>query len=239
MPFRKKSLLKALRIWPFRTLLRMRKTYLSVDHYLHDQPIWQEALGALVDLLRQEDVEETIKWSTPVYMYRGSNILGLGAFKHHCTLSFFHGALLSDAEGVLLKPGENTQAGRWIKFCHAEEVHKMAPILKTYIQEAIDVARAGHKIEMKTVDEYAVPKELQSELSQDPSFEEAWNALTPGRRRAYLLFFDSAKQSATKTDRILKYRPRMLQGKGINYCICGLSKRMPNCDGSHKQLKEA
>ena len=224
---------------PFRTFNLMRKNYPNVDQYLNDQAVWQETLGALVDLLRQEDLEEVVKWSTPIYMYRGTNIIGLGAFKNHCTLSFFNGALMADPQGLLTKPGENTQAGRWIKFTHTEEVHKLAPILEAYIQEAMDIERAGLKVEMKTVDDYAIPAELQAELDKDTDFQSSWDALTPGRRRAYILFIDGAKQSATKTDRVLKYRPRILKGKGMNDCICGLSKRMPNCDGSHKQLESA
>ena len=217
----------------------MRKTYPHVDDYLQDQDLWQEELSALVDILRDTELEETTKWSTPVYVYRGTNLVGLGAFKNHCAISFFNGALLPDPEGVLTKPGENTQAGRWIKYTSLASIQKDRKMLQQYIQDAMDAERAGLKVEMKTVDDYEVPEELTEAFKTDAPLAEAWGALTPGRQRAYILFIAGAKQSATRADRIAKYRTRILKGKGMNDCICGLSKRMPNCDGSHKQLQNA
>jgi len=214
----------------------MRKTYSHVDEYLQDQSRWQEELSTLVAILRDTELEETTKWSTPVYVYRGTNLIGLGAFKNHCAISFFNGALLPDRENILTKPGENTQAGRWIKYTSLEAILRDRKLLQQYIQDAMDAERAGLKVEMKTVDDYEVPEELTESIKTDAPLAEAWSKLTPGRQRAYILFIAAAKQSATRVDRIAKYRPRILIGKGMNDCICGLSKRMPNCDGSHKQL---
>ncbi len=217
----------------------MKKNYPHVDAYIQDQVIWQEELTTLVELLRDTELEETIKWSTPIYTYREANLIGLGAFKNHCTISFFNGALLPDPQHVLAKPGENTQAGRWIKYTSVEDILKDRSLLLQYIQDAMDAERAGLKVAMNTVDDYEIPEELTSAFSSDARLAGAWKELTPGRQRGYLLFIAGAKQSATKRERIAKYRPRILMGKGINDCICGLSKRMPNCDGSHNQLKEA
>lgn len=150
---------------------------------------------------------------------------------------FLKGALLNDADGILTKMGENTQAARVIKFTSVKEIKKLKAILKTYIFEAVEIEKAGLKVEPKKQSEYIIPEELQNQFKLKPDFKKAFDALTPGRQRGYLLYFSDSKQSKTREARIEKYLPRIMNGKGINDCVCGLSKKMPNCDGSHKFLK--
>ena len=213
----------------------MRKNYPNAEAYLLDRVIWQEELAALVGLLRETELKETIKWSTPIYTYRGTNLIGLGEFKNHCTISFFNGALLPDPQQVLTTPGENTQAGRWIKYRSLDAIVRDRSLLLSYTQDAIDAEHAGLKVEMKTVENMILTEELTAAFADDAAFAQSWEKLTPGRQRAYIHFIAAAKQSATRSKRIAKYRSRIFEGKGINDCVCGLSKRMPNCDGSHKQ----
>ena len=144
------------------------------------------------------------------------NIVGIHGLKEYCALGFFKGALLSDPKGVLAKPGENSQVGRWIKFRHVQEIVKLEPTLKTYIGEAIEVEEAGLKVRLKTIEEYAIPEELQIKFDKRPALKQAFRALTPGRQRAYILYFSGAKQSKTRNSRIEKHVPEILAGKGMN-----------------------
>jgi len=140
----------------------------------------------------------------------------IGELKDHCTLSFFKGALLYDAEGLLVAPGEHTQSGRWIKFSSVQEIAELEPILKAYIYEAIEVEKAGVKVKLKTTADFPVPEELQLKLDAMPALKTAFEALTPGRQRAYLLHFAAPKQSKTREARVEKYMPQILSGKGLN-----------------------
>jgi uncharacterized protein YdeI (YjbR/CyaY-like superfamily) len=158
----------------------------------------------------------------------------LGSFKDFCSISFFKGILLSDPHGILTSPGENSQSVKMVKFTSLQDIVKLKPILKEYIYEAIEVENLGLKVETKKLSDLVFAEELIQVLSDDAAFKTAFEALTPGRQRAYNLFFTAAKQPATRFSRIEKYRQQILDGKGINDCTCGLSKRMPTCDGSHK-----
>ena len=162
------------------------------------------------------ELTEELKWGKPCYTFRKSNTVIIIPLKETCALMFCKGALLKDARGLLGKPGENTQAGRWIKFTSVREIDKMEPTLKAYIQEAIDAEKAGLKVEFKKSTELAYPEEFQKKLDENPAFKAAFNALTPGRRRAYNLFFSAAKQSKTRESRIEKWTPQILNGKGMN-----------------------
>jgi uncharacterized protein YdeI (YjbR/CyaY-like superfamily) len=144
--------------------------------------------------------------------------------------------LLQDTAGVLIKPGENSQSGRWIKFTSMEEINRMAATIKAYVFEAIEVEKAGLKVDFKGKHELVFPEELIIKFDKDSSFKAAFEALTPGRQRGYNLHFSAPKQSQTRQARIEKYVERIIAGKGIHDCICGLSKKMPNCEGSHKSL---
>ena len=171
-------------------------------------------------------------------MYNGKNIVALTPLKEHCALNMFNGALINDIQGLLIKPGENSQSARWMKFSSSSEITKQSKVIKAYLKEAIEIEKNGTKKQLiaekiKPV-ENKIPVEFQSILNKNKALQTAFKALTPGRQRAYLLFFSSAKQSQTIIDRIEKYTPKILCGKGINDCTCGHSKRMPTCDGSHK-----
>ena len=164
------------------------------------------------------------------------NIVLMHGFKEYCAIAFFKGALLQDADGVLVQQTENVQSGRQIRFSNVQEINKMKSLMKAYIFEAIAIENIGVKVESKKVEELIWPAELLKYFAKDKAFQQAFAALSPGRQRGYHLFFTSAKQSKTITTRIESSISRILIGKGLTDCICGLSKRMPNCDGSHKLI---
>jgi uncharacterized protein YdeI (YjbR/CyaY-like superfamily) len=206
----------------------------QVDEYLDRLQKWPEELEALRSIVLECMLTETIKWGVPCYTFQDSNILLLGSFKEFCSISFFKGILLSDPHGILTSPGENSQSVKMVKFTNIQEIVKLKPILKEYIYEAVEVENMGLKVETKKLSDLVFAEELIQVLSDDEVFKTAFDALTPGRQRAYNLFFTAAKQPATRFSRIEKYRQQIIDGKGINDCTCGLSKRMPSCDGSHK-----
>ena len=208
----------------------------KVDDYLSNTTKFQKELELLRSIVLDCGLIEELKWGTPCYMFQKNNIILLGAFKDSCIISFLKGALLSDTENLLMKAGENTQAARIIKFTNVKDIVKIKSILKTYIFEAVEIEKAGLKVEPKKHSEYNVPDELKNQFKQKPDFKKAFEALTPGRQRGYLLYFSDSKQSKTREARIEKYTQRIMSGKGINDCVCGLSKKMPGCDGSHKYI---
>ncbi len=187
----------------------------QVNDFLSRIENWQEELEKLRLICLDCGLTEELKWGVPVYTFRSANVVGIGGLKESCALSFFKGSLLEDAEHMLLKPGEHTQAGRWIKFTGVKEIAKMEPVLKAYIYEAIEIEKAGIKPE-KTNTELILVEELQKKLDEFPALKAAFNALTPGRQRAYNLHFSAPKQSNTREARIEKYIPLILSGKGIN-----------------------
>ena len=215
----------------------MQQTNPQVDDHLRTVDQWQAELEQLRAIVLTCPLTEQFKWRQPCYVFEKSNVVILSGFKEYCALSFFKGALLKDPHGLLVAPGENSQSSRIIKFTNVQEIIEMEEILRAYIDEAIEVEKAGLKVEFKPKSEYAVPEELQSKFDEDPVFKTAFEALTPGRQKGYLLYFAGAKQSKARTARIEKYTPRIFDGKGMRDCVCGLSKRYPSCDGSHKQLE--
>lgn len=186
-------------------------------------------------ILLESGLSEAYKWKQPCYTKDNKNIAVIGSFKNYCCISFFKGALLKDPKNILTAPGENSQTFRQFRFTTVDELIKNENILREYIQEAVEIEKSRAKVQTRQELEY--PQELSDKMSKDVDFKHAFEALTPGRQRAYLLFFSAAKQAATRESRIEKYSDRILKGKGINDCVCGLSKRMPQCDGSHKQLE--
>ena len=180
---------------------------------------------------------EELKWGVPCYMYQKSNIVLIHAFKDYCALLFMKGSLLQDEKGILIQQTENVQSGRQIRFTSLKEIVKIKATLKAYVFEAIEVEKAGLKVEHKKTEEFSVPEEFEAKLDKSPALKKAFKALTPGRQRAYLLYFAGAKQAITRETRIENYTQRILDGIGFNDCTCGLSKKMPRCDGSHKNLK--
>jgi uncharacterized protein YdeI (YjbR/CyaY-like superfamily) len=205
----------------------------KVDDYLLRISAWQAELTLLRNILLECGLTEELKWGIPCYVFESSNIILLQNFKAYCAIGFLKGALLQDTKGLLKKPGENTQGGRVFPFLNTKEIVKQKALIKYYIFEAIELEKAGLKIEVSATT-IEVPEELEQQFKKTPAFKKAFYQLTPGKQRAYLIHFTGAKQSATRTSRIEKYTPQILCGKGFYDCTCGLSKKMPICDGSHK-----
>lgn len=209
----------------------------KVDKYLSESTTWQAEMMLLRKILLNCQLTEELKWGKPCYTYRKSNVVILYELKKFCGPGFFKGALLKDEEGILVKPGENSQATRYIKLTDTDQIIKMEPILKAYIYEAIELEKAGLKVDFKAKNTLKLPEELQRKLDENPVFKIAFENLTPGRQRGYNLHFSAPKQAKTRESRIEKQIPKILAGKGFHDCICGLSKKMPRCDGSHKYIK--
>ena len=178
--------------------------------------VWVEPMELIRIWLLDSGLTEELKWGMPCYTHNGKNISMLYAFKDCCGLSFFKGGLMKDPNRILEKPGENSQHGRMIKIRHSQEVSELEFIVKSYIQEAIAIEESGKKIPSKPVEEYPYPEELKELLNHHLDWKQAFEALTPGRQKGYLLHFSSAKQSATRTARIHKWIPQILLGKGLH-----------------------
>ncbi len=194
----------------------MNKMNPKVDGYLRKSKQWQDELRKLRTVILDCPLTEEVKWRVPCYTFQESNIVLMGRFKEYCMLSFVKGALLNDANGILIKPGENTQAARVIRFTNVQQIVEIEPILKAYIHEAIKVEQAGLKVSFKKSAEFIVPREFQNKLDEIPALKTAFDALTPGRQRAYLLYFSAAKQSKTRESRVEKWMPQILDGKGLD-----------------------
>jgi uncharacterized protein YdeI (YjbR/CyaY-like superfamily) len=188
----------------------------EVDEYLRNAEKWQEELGKLRKIILDCQLTEELKWGKPCYTFQKSNIVILQGFKEFCALLFTKGALLNDPNRILEKPGENTQAARRIPFTNVREIVEMEPILKAYIYEAIEAEKAGVKVNLKKTAEFIIPDEFQNKLDEIPALKSAFEALTPGRQRAYILYFSAPKQSKTRESRVGKCVPQILNGKGLN-----------------------
>jgi uncharacterized protein YdeI (YjbR/CyaY-like superfamily) len=208
-----------------------------VEQYIEKAKNWQEEMSLLRSILLECPLNEVVKWGKPCYTSNDKNIVIIQNFKHHCDLGFFNGASLSDLKQLLVKAGEHTQAGRQLRFKDLEDIKKKKNLIKAYVKEAIENEKKGNKIVVEDITTIEPVVELNTIFKKNKPFEKAFNKLTTGRQRAYHMFFASAKQSETRISRIEKFIPRILDGKGMNDCTCGLSKRMPNCDGSHKYQK--
>ena len=206
----------------------------KVDDFISQNENWQQEFILLRRLLLDCLFTEEIKWGKPCYTYIRKNCIILYSLKDYCALGFMKGSLMKDPEKLLVKPGENSQSSRYMKFLNIEEIHAKTPIIKAYLFEAIAIEKSGIEVDFIAKNNLAFPEELLHFFDKDPAYKAAFFSLTPGRQRAYNLHFCGAKQSQTKITRIEKYRDRILSGKGINDCVCGHSKRMPQCDGSHK-----
>ncbi|MDN4082648.1 YdeI/OmpD-associated family protein [Paenibacillus polymyxa] len=188
----------------------------KVDVYLGKVNKWKAEMEKLRAIMLDCQLTEELKWGKPCYMFQNSNIAIIQGFKEHCALMFFKGALLKDLNGILIKPGEDTQAGRQIRFTNVEEIVEMETILKAYIIEAVEVEKAGLKVDFKKNTELIFPEEFQAKLDENPALKTAFAALTPGRQRAYIMHFAAPKQSKTRESRIEKCMQDILNGKGLN-----------------------
>ncbi|WP_413670560.1 YdeI family protein [Mucilaginibacter sp. Mucisp86] len=188
----------------------------KVDFYFNEAEKWQEEIEQLRLIALDCGLTEELKWGCPCYTYRENNIVLIHVFKEYCAFLFFKGALLSDTHKILIQQSENVQAARQIRFTNVEEVTDQRNILKAYIFEAIEVEKAGLKVILKKTEDFAVADEFQSKLDSIPALRAAFEALTPGRQKAYLLHFSQPKQSSTREARVEKWMPQILNGKGLN-----------------------
>ncbi len=187
----------------------------KVDWYFDKVQKWQVALAQLRILVLDCGLNEELKWGVPSYTFQKNNIVLIHIFKEYCALLFFKGVLLKDTDHILIQQTENVQAARQMRFTSLHEIIKMAPIIKAYIHEAIEVEKAGLKVPFKKVAEFQITEEFQNKLDAISDLKTAFYALTPGRQRGYLLYFSSAKQSKTRVARIEKNIPQILNGKGL------------------------
>jgi uncharacterized protein YdeI (YjbR/CyaY-like superfamily) len=188
----------------------------KVDSYLSRAKKWQEEMEQLRMIILDCGLTEELKWGVPCYTFEKRNIVLIHGFKEYCALLFIKGALLNDAKGILITQTENVQAARQVRFTNVREIVALEPILKAYIYEAIEVEKAGLKVNFKKTTEFRIPEEFQNKLDKVPKLKTAFAALTPGRQRAYILYFSQPKQSKTRESRVEKCMKQILFGKGLN-----------------------
>jgi len=188
----------------------------KVDFFFNKTGKWQEEVEKLRTIILDCGLDEELKWGCPCYALNGNNIVLIHTFKEYCALLFFKGALLNDTHDILIQQTENVQVPRQVRFTSVEQITEMAPILKAYINEAIEVEKAGLKMALKKTEDFVVPAEFQDKLDHIPALKTAFEALTPGRQRGYLFYFSQPKQSKTRDARVEKYIPQILAGKGLD-----------------------
>lgn len=188
----------------------------KVDAFIDRAEKWQKEYEKLREIALDCGLTEALKWGCPCYMYQNANLVLIHGFKDYCAYLFFKGALLSDPDEILVQQTKNVQSGRQVRFTNVKEIVKQESILRAYIYEAIEVEKAGMKVQKKTTADYEMPEEFQKKLNKMPALKKAFEALTPGRQRAYLFYFSSAKQSKTREARIEKYLKQILKGKGLD-----------------------
>ncbi|TMI96263.1 MAG: hypothetical protein E6H08_05025 [Bacteroidetes bacterium] len=188
----------------------------KVDWFFSQDTQWQKEYEKLRKIILDCGLIEELKWGCPCYTFENTNIVLIHGFKEYCALLFFKGALLNDPNGILIQQTKNVQSARQIRFTNAKEIVKMEKILKAYVYEAIEVERAGLKVKLKKTSEFKVPEEFQKRLDKNTTLKKAFDALTPGRQRAYIFYFSQPKQSKTRESRIEKSMKQILNGKGLN-----------------------
>ena len=187
----------------------------KVDWFFDKATKWQKEYEKLRTILLDCGLTEELKWGNPCYTFEKRNIVLIHGFKEYCALLFFKGALLNDANGILIQQTKNVQSARQVRFTNLQEIVKMEPILKTYIYEAIEVERVGLKVKLKKTSDFKIPEEFQKKLDKSAALKKAFEALTPGRQRGYIFYFSQVKQSKTRESRIEKYVKQILNGKGL------------------------
>lgn len=194
----------------------MNGTNPKVDHYLAHAKSWQQELAQLRAIILDCKLTEELKWGVPCYTLGGANVVLVHVFKAYCAVLFFKGALLKDPEGILVQQTKNTQASRQIRFTNLQEVVEKKAAVKAYVKEAMAVEKSGLKVNFKSTEAFDMPEEFQSRLEDIPALRTAFEALTPGRQRAYLLHFSEPKQAKTKAARVEKCMPKIFSGKGLD-----------------------
>ena len=188
----------------------------KVDWFFAKDTKWQKEYEKLRTIILDCGLIEELKWGCPCYTLQNTNIVLIHGFKEYCALLFFKGALLNDPNGILIQQTKNVQSARQIRFTNVKEIVKMEKILKAYVYEAIEVERAGLKVKLKKTSEFKIPEEFQKKLDKTAALKKAFDALTPGRQRAYIFYFSQAKQSKTREARVEKYIKQILSGKGLD-----------------------
>ena len=188
----------------------------KVDWFFDKDSKWQKEYKKLRTIVLDCGLTEELKWGCPCYTFENSNIVLIHGFKDYCALLFFKGALLNDANSILIQQTKNVQSARQVRFTNLKEIVKMEKILKAYVYEAIEVERAGLKVKLKETKEFKISEEFQKRLNKNAALKKAFNALTPGRQRAYLFYFSQAKQSTTREARVEKYLQKILEGRGLD-----------------------
>lgn len=207
----------------------------NLNSYYDNLSSWQAELLFLREICISCELKEELKWKAPCFTFERKNVLILHAFKNYFGIGFFKGALIYDNNNLLQFPGKNSNHSKILKFQSLTEVAAKQDIIRRFIFEAIEIEKKGLKV-IPESSEMELPSELIKLFNQEPNFKQAFETLSPGKKRGYLLYFAGAKQSQTKLLRINKMMDRILLGKGIQDCTCGLSKKMPRCDGSHKYI---
>jgi uncharacterized protein YdeI (YjbR/CyaY-like superfamily) len=195
--------------------MTMNRMNPKVDFYFNNAEKWREEFEKLRMIVLDCGLTEELKWGCPCYTFQKGNIVLIHGFKEYCALLFIKGALLQDANDILIQQTENVQAGRQIRFTNIREIVELEPILKAYIYEAVEVEKAGLEVNFKKNTEFIIPEELQHKFNEIPALETAFKALTPGRQRAYILHFSEPKQSKTREARVGKWLQQILNGKGL------------------------
>jgi uncharacterized protein YdeI (YjbR/CyaY-like superfamily) len=188
----------------------------KVDWFFNKDTKWQKEFEQLRTIILDCGLTEELKWGCPCYLFGKSNIILIHGFKEYCALLFFKGALLNDPDGILIQQTENVQAARQIRFTNIREIVKMERNLKAYIYEAIEVEKAGLKVKLRKTSDFKIPEEFQKKLDKSKTLKKAFDALTPGRQRAYIFYFSQPKLSKTRETRVEKYRKQILRGKGLD-----------------------
>jgi uncharacterized protein YdeI (YjbR/CyaY-like superfamily) len=188
----------------------------KTDFFFSKPTKWQDEFRKLRKIILGCGLTEELKWGKPCYTFQQSNVVLIHGFKEYCALLFMKGALLKDAKGILIQQTENVQAARQIRFTNGREIAKIEPVVKAYIKQAIEVEKAGLQMSHKKTSEFRVPDEFQNKLDANPVLRTAFDALTPGRQRGYILYFSGAKQSKTRESRVEKCIPQILKGKGLD-----------------------
>lgn len=187
----------------------------NVDFYFNKATKWREELATLRKIILEVELTEELKWGVPCYTFQKNNVVLIHDFKEYCAVLFPKGALLSDSEGILIQQTENVQAARQIRFTNVQQIIEIQTVLKTYIYEAIEIEKAGLKVELKKPSEFKISEEFQQKLEENPALKSAFYALTPGRQRGYLLHFSAPKQAKTREARVEKCMPLIFEGKGL------------------------
>ncbi|MBO9564348.1 MAG: YdeI/OmpD-associated family protein [Niastella sp.] len=188
----------------------------KVDFYFVKNEKWQKEIAQLRTIVLDCGLNEVLKWGCPCYTHDNNNIVLIHVFKDYCALLFFKGVLLNDPNGILIQQTRNVQVARQLRFTNVKEIVKLKNTIKSYIYEAIEVEKAGLQAKLKKTTEFTMPEEFQKKLNKMPKLKKAFEALTPGRQRGYLLHFAQAKQAKTREARIEKYTPQILAGKGLD-----------------------